>query len=418
MDFTPSPAAIETRDRVQQFFDAEIMPRDAEFRRQHGDEGQAWPDVLVELRGKAKELGLWNMALPQLADDEPGTRLSNLEFSYVAEIIGRLTWAPFVFNCNAPDVPNMEILQMFATPEQKARWLMPLLNGETRSSFAMTEPAVASSDATNIATRIESDGDDYVINGRKWFASNAGNPMCAFTIVMGVTDPDAARGRGHSIVLVPNDTPGFTIVRNLSVFNHQSRLSPHSEILLDNVRVPKSHLLGEEGGGFLVGQARLGPARVHHCMRAIGQCEVLVRLMIERARTREAFGQTLQSYSTVKEWVAESRLELEQSRLLVQKTAWMLDTVGNKVARKEISMIKIGVARAYHSIVNRAIQVFGAMGVTEDTPLADALGQARTFRIYDGPDEVHHRTLFQLEERETRADAPLSPLYLRGPGNV
>ncbi len=364
----------------------------------------------------AKAEGLWNLALPQLAESEPGTRLSNLEFSHIAEIFGRLPWASKVFNCHAPDVPNMEILQLFATPEQKQRWLMPLLEGECSSSFAMTEPAVASSDATNIATRIERDGGDYVINGRKWFATNAAGETCAFVLTVGVTDPDAPRGRQHSIVIVPTDTPGFEIVRTLPVFGHTDIVTPHTEIKFTDARVPVENILGREGEGFLIGQSRLGPARVHHCMRAIGQCEVLLRLIVERARGREAFGRPLEAYSTIQEWVANSRLEIEQARLLVQKTAWLLDTVGNKSARKEISLIKVGVARAFERIADRAIQVHGALAVTDDGPFAAALAMARSFRIYDGPDEVHLRTIFRLEERESRNDEALAPRYLRGPG--
>ncbi len=418
MDFETSDRIAGLRDQVEDFFNQEILPRNQNWIDEVENHGVLWPEFLDDLRAKAKSLGLWNMALPMLRSDEPGTQLSNLEFASIAEILGRLPWASYVFNCNAPDVPNMEILHMFGTDAQKDRWLRPLLEGEIRSSFAMTEPKVASSDATNIATRIKSDGDDYVINGHKWFATNAGNPACKFTLVMGVTNPDAARGKGHSIVIVPNDTPGFSVPKNHAVFGHVDKVTPHSEIILENVRVPKSNLIGSEGAGFVIGQARLGSARIHHSMRAIGHCEVLLRLMTERARSRKAFGQTLQTYSTVKEWIAESRLELEQSRLLVQKTAWMLDKVGNKKARKEISLIKIGVPRMYYNIANRAVQVFGAMGVTDDGPFAAALGQARAFRIYDGPDEIHHRTVFRLEDADSLGEAPLSPHYLRGAGYV
>ncbi len=416
MDFSPGPETEELQFRVQYFFDQHILPRAEDWHQQVEVDGNPAPAFLNELRVKAKAVGLWNMALPQLAEDEPGTRLSNLQFAKIAEILGRLPWASKVFNCHAPDVPNMEILQLFATPAQKREFLNPLLEGEFTSTFAMTEPAVASSDATNIATRIERQGDEYVINGHKWFATNAANESCAFAIVVGVTNPDAPRGRQHSIVLVPKKTPGFEVVRVLPVFGHRDIVTPHSEVKLSDVRIPVSNLLGVEGEGFLIGQSRLGPARIHHCMRGIGHCEVLLRLMIERARNREAFGQSLQSYSTVKEWIALSRLEIEQARLLVQKTAWLLDTVGNKVARKEISLIKVGVARAYENIANRAIQVFGALAVTDDGPFANALAQARSFRIYDGPDEVHLRTIFRLEETESRGEAPLSPIYLRGPG--
>ena len=416
MDFTPTERVLQLRDQVEYFFNEKILPRNHEWEERVERQGEVWPDFLMDLRAEAKALGLWNMALPLLADDEPGTRLSNLEFASIAEILGRLPWASYVFNCNVPDVPNMEILQMFGTPEQKQRWLHPLLQGDTRSAFAMTEPAVASSDATNIATRIERDGDDYVINGRKWFATNAGNANCAFTIVVGVTDPDAAPARRHSIVIVPNDTPGFSVVRDIPVFAHTDHVTPHSEVLLEDVRVPVANLLGDEGAGFLVGQARLGPARIHHCMRAIGNCEVLIRLMLERAAGRVAFGQPLQNYATLQQWVAESRLELEQSRLLVQHAAWKLDEQGGKAARKEISLIKIGVARMYQSIADRAIQVFGALGVTPDGPFAAALSLARSFRIYDGPDEVHQRAVFRLEQAEIADDENWSRHYLSGPG--
>ncbi|MGB7184149.1 MAG: acyl-CoA dehydrogenase family protein, partial [Burkholderiaceae bacterium] len=373
---------------------------------------------LVALRARAMAEGLWNMGLPMLEADDPGVRLSNLEYAFVAEVLGRLRWASYVFNCQPPDTPTAEILQQFGTPVQKEQWLKPLLAGQIRSTFSMTEPAVASSDATNVATRITSDGDDYVISGRKWFSTNAGHPLCKFAVVVGVTDEHAARGRGHTMVIVPTDTPGFTIERTLSVFGHKDVTTPHDQVLYDSVRVPKSNRLGNEGEGFLIGQARLGPARVHHAMRAIGHCEVMLKLMVERASYRKAFGKSLHEYSNIQEWIAESRLELEQSRLLVQKTAWMLDTVGNKVARREISMIKIAVARTYNNIANRAIQVFGGMGVTDDGPFAAALATARAFRIYDGPDEVHQRTLYRLEEQASAVGEPWSPHYLRGPGNL
>jgi acyl-CoA dehydrogenase len=418
MDLSLSEPGRLIKAQVEEFFENEILPREAQWHQAVDEDKNPWPDFLVELRAKAKAQGLWNMGLPLLEQDQPGTRLSNLDYASVAEVLGRLKWASYVFNCQPPDTPTAEILQQFANPEQRERWLTPLLNGEIRSTFAMTEPAVASSDATNISTRIESDGDHYVIEGRKWFASNAAHPLCKFAVVVGVTDPQAARGRQHSMVIVPTDTPGFDVERALPVFGHVDITTPHSQVKLSQVRVPKSYLLGEEGAGFLIGQARLGPARVHHSMRAIGHCEVMLRLMLERARYREAFGNPLQNYSTLQQWVAESRLELEQARLLVHKTAALLDTVGNKYARSEISMIKIAVARAYSNIADRAIQTFGAMGVTNDGPFASALSTARAFRIYDGPDEVHHRTLFRLEEQAAKNQRPLSPDYLRGPGNL
>lgn len=400
MDFETDAMTREIADRVETIFRDEILPRRAEYDRAVEVDGELEPGFLAALKRRAFDEGLWNMALPRLADDEPGTRLTNLQFAPIAEILGRVGWASEVFNCHAPDVPNMEILQMFATPEQKERWLKPLLHGETRSSFAMTEPDVASSDANNIATRIERRGDSYVLNGRKWFATGAANPNCSFLIVVGVTDPDAPRGRTHSMVIVPKDTPGLTIVRKIPVMHHVEHVTPHTELLLEDAEIPVGNRLGEEGAGFLIGQARLGPARIHHCMRAIGRCEVLIRLMVERAASRRTFGTDLRDYSSVQDAIAESRLDLEQARLLVQRAAWRLDREGNKLARKDISLIKVSVARAYHDICQRGVQIFGAMGLTDETPFAGSLAQARAFRIYDGPDEVHLRTIFRLEEKE------------------
>lgn len=411
MDFTPSDLAVAMGDQVEAFYRAEILPRNADWYHEVEVKGGHTAAFMADLKAKAFAQGLWNMALPRLADDEPGTRLNNLDFAHVAEILGRLSWASEVFNCHAPDVPNMEILQMFATESQKDRYLRPLLMGETRSSFAMTEPDVASSDATNIATRIEERGDQLIINGRKWFATGAANPDCSFLIVVGLSDPDAARGRGHSMVIVPKDTPGLTIVRSLPVLHHVDRVTPHTELLFEDVVVPVENRLGGPGDGFLIGQARLGPARIHHCMRAIGSCEILLRLMIERARTRQTFGQSVRDYANFQDAVAESRMELEQARLLVQRTAWRLDNEGNKTARKDVSLIKVAVARTYYNIANRGMQVFGAMGMTNDTPFAAALAQARAFRIYDGPDEVHFRTIFRLEESEVIGDVGDGPSY-------
>ncbi len=412
MDFAISRQARRITDEVEAFFDEEILPRDSDWTHEVERTGDPMPRFVAALQSKAKALGLWNMALPRLGSDEPGTRLSNLEFASVAEVLGRLPWASMVFNCHAPDVPNMEILQMFGTEAQKAAYLAPLLEGQSQSAFAMTEPGVGSSDATNIATRIEREGDDFVINGHKWFATGAGSPRCRFLIVVGVTDTEGARGRQHSMVIVPIDTPGVRIVRNLEVLHHVDIVAPHTELRLENVRVPVTNLLGEEGAGFLIGQARLGPARVHHCMRAIGRCEVLVGLMIERARDRITFGRPIGEYANIQDAIAESRMELEQARLLVQRTAWRLDNEGNREARKDISLIKVAVARAYHNIANRGIQIFGAMGLTNDTPFAQALAQARAFRIYDGPDEVHLRTVYRLEARE-REGEQLTARYLR-----
>jgi acyl-CoA dehydrogenase len=383
---------------VEQFFNERILPNHQLWTEQAVD--QPMPEIEQTLRTEAKSRGLWNMALPRLAEGEPGTRLTNLEFTAVAEVLGRLEWASRVFNCHAPDVPNMELLQLFATPEQKAAWLEPLLEGEIGSAFAMTEPAVASSDPVNLETAITRDGDEYVINGTKWFSSNASHANCKLVIVVGVTNPAAARAGRQSMVLVPTSTEGFSVKRNLPVFAHQSVTNTHPEVRFDNVRVPVSNLLGDEGAGFAIGQARLGPARLHHCMRAIGECEVLISLMIRRSQERTTFGQRIDSYSSTREAIALSRIELDQARLLVQQAAYLLDSVGNKEARKQISMIKVAVARVYQAIADRAIQLYGAMGVTDDTPAARAFSRARAFRIYDGPDEVHLQTIARLEANE------------------
>ena len=391
--------AIDTAAQVESFFQRRVLPSNRLWEQQ-AKAGQAVPDILRVLRAEAKELGLWNMALPRLTDDEPGLGLTNLEFTAVAEILGRLEWASHVFNCNAPDVPNMELLQLFGNEEQKRQWLTPLLEGEIGSAFAMTEPYAASSDPTNLETRIERDGDEFVINGRKWFATNASNANCELLILVGVTDPTAAKSQRQSLVLIPRNTPGIEVVRNLTVFDHMSETNLHLELVFTNVRVPASNLLGEEGAGFAIGQARLGPARLHHCMRAIGECEVLISLMVKRSQSRSTFGKRIDEYSSTQAAISLSRIELDQCRLLVQRAAHLLDTVGNKSARKQISMIKVAVAKIYQDIADRCIQLFGARGVTGDTPAARAFGKARAFRIYDGPDEVHLQTIARLEAGE------------------
>ena len=391
--------ALETRDQVEKFFNDRVLPNNRLWNEQ-AHAGQSVPDIEIELQAEAKNLGLWNMALPRLQDDEPGTRLTNLEFTGVAEVLGRLEWASRVFNCHAPDVPNMELLQLFANEEQRAQWLIPMLEGEMGSSFAMTEPAVASSDPSNLETTIVRDGDDYVINGRKWFASNASHEKCELLVVVGVTDPDAPKSKRQSLILVPKATEGVSFIRNLPVFEHISVTNLHPELELKNVRVPVTNLLGEQGAGFSIGQARLGPARLHHCMRAIGECEVLISLMVKRSTERTTFGKRIDEYSSTQEAISLSRIELDQCRLLVQQAAHLLDTVGNKEARKQISMIKVAVARVYQSIADRAVQLYGAKGVTNDTPAARAFSRARAFRIYDGPDEVHLQTIARLESQE------------------
>ncbi|XOV89883.1 MAG: acyl-CoA dehydrogenase family protein [Pseudomonadota bacterium] len=395
--------AHQVRAQVEQFFHDRILPNNHLWTDQ-ARAGQPVPEIEQALRAEAKALGLWNMALPRLGDDEPGLRLTNLEFTAVAEVLGRLEWASRVFNCHAPDVPNMELLQLFANDAQKARWLVPLLEGEMGSAFAMTEPDVASSDPGNLATTFVREGDEWVINGRKWFASNGSHDNCRLLIAVGVTDPDGPKSRRQSLLLVPTDTPGIRIVRNLPVFSHISSHNTHPELVFDNVRVPAENLLGEQGAGFAIGQARLGPARLHHCMRAIGECEVLIRLMIKRSQERTTFGQRIDEYSSTREAIALSRIELDQNRLLVQQAAHLLDTVGNKIARKQISMIKVAVARTYQAIADRTIQLYGARGVTDDTPAARAFSRARAFRIYDGPDEVHLQTIARLEASEQDLD--------------
>lgn len=395
MDFAYSVRTEALRHQVRGFLDQYIVPRLAEWHREVAA-GQFPVSFMGDLKALAKEEGLWNLFLPSLHADEPGQGLSNLEYAPLAEIMGRVSWASEVFNCNAPDTGNMELLHMFATPEQNAQWLQPLLEGEIRSAFAMTEPDVASSDASNIQTLIRREGDEYVINGRKWFITNASHPDCALLIVMGKTDPDGEARRQQSMIMVPFNTPGVELVRNIPVMHH---LAPegHSELVFRNVRVPVGNLLGGEGDGFMMAQARLGPGRVHHCMRAIGMAELALELMVDRAQERKTFGRYLHQHGSISEWIARSRMEIEQARLLVLKTAWMIDNVGARGARKEIAMIKAVVPGMLSQVVDRAMQVFGAMGLTPDTPLADLWISSRCLRIADGPDEVHLRSIARLE---------------------
>ena len=369
---------------------------------------------MAGLKDRARAEGLWNLFLPALRDDEPGTRLSNLEYAPLAEIMGRVSWASEVFNCNAPDTGNMEVLHLFATPAQREQWLVPLLEGRIRSGFAMTEPDVASSDATNIQTTILRQGGDYVINGRKWYTTNAAHPDCRLLIVMGKTEPDADRHRQQSMVLVPLSTPGVEVVRNTTVMHHHSPHG-HCEVLLRDVRVPVSNLLGSEGQGFLMAQARLGPGRVHHCMRAIGQAELALELMVERAKERKTFGRALHDHGVVADWIARSRLEIEQARLLVLKTAWLIDTVGVEGARMEVSLIKAVVPTMLTQVADRAMQTFGAMGTGPDTPLAEIWTDGRALRIADGPDEVHIRTIARLELAASKTRRQTMSAYLTSP---
>ena len=395
MNFANSPKVEDLLRRVRSFMDEHIVPRQRQWLEEvHA--GQYPASFMEDLKARAKAEGLWNLFLPHLKDNEPGTRLTNLEYAPLAELMGRVSWASEVFNCNAPDTGNMELLHMFATPAQREAWLVPLLEGQIRSAFAMTEPDVSSSDATNITTSIRRDGDDYVINGRKWFITNASHPNCKLFIVMGKTDPDAESHRQQSMILVPAGTPGVTVVRNIPVMNHVSP-EGHCEITFTNVRVPASNLLGEEGSGFALAQARLGPGRIHHCMRSIGAAELALELMVERALERKTFGKLLHQHGTVGEWIAKSRIEIDQARLFVLKAAWLLDEVGAKAARKEISMIKALVPQVYAAVCDRAMQVFGAMGLSPDTPLADHWTWARALRFADGPDEVHLQAIARME---------------------
>ncbi len=413
MDFAYTPKVEALRQRVRAFMDDHIVPRLSAWR----DEVHAghYPvSFMDDLKALARSEGLWNMFLTHLRDDEPGTRLSNLEYAPLAEIMGRVSWASEAFNCNAPDTGNMELLHMFATPAQRAQWLVPLLDGEIRSAFAMTEPDVASSDATNITTSIRRDGDHYVINGRKWFITNAAHPHCRILIVMGKTDPDAEKHRQQSMVLVPRDTPGVEVVRNINIVNHFAP-EGHCEIVFRNVRVPVANLLGDEGSGFALAQARLGPGRIHHCMRSIGAAELALELMIERAQERKAFGKYLHQHGTVGEWIARSRIEIDQARLLVLKTAWMIDNVGAKAARKEISMIKALVPAMHTAVCERAMQTFGAMGISPDTPLADHWTWGRALRFVDGPDEVHLQAIARIEVGLSQANLGASAAYLLPP---
>lgn len=414
--FEFSEQAQLMRSRVQAFFDAEVLPRHRDWVRQVMREDRP-ADFLPELREKARAQGLWNLALPALADDEPGTRLNNTEFAPLAEIMGRLPWGSQVFNCQAPDVPNMAMLQKLATPDQKRCWLNPLLEGRTRSAFAMTEPDVASSDASNIATRMEFRGDRIRIDGRKWFATGGAHPDCSFLIVMGVSDPDAARTERQSMVIVPTDAPGVTITRELGYLGWQDHVAPIAQIELDGVDVPTENLLGERGRGFKGAQVRLGPARIHHAMRCIGLAEMLVELMIVRARERTAFGRPVIDYDTTQRWIGEARVEIDMNRLAVQRAAWLLDQGGDRASWRPVSMIKVSVPNMLQKIADRALQIFGAMGGLDDVPIHHAFAYARWFRIGDGPDEVHLRQIFRTEPQPawTLEDCPYVASPQRAP---
>lgn len=397
MDFTPSPRAAELSEQMWDFMHEHVLPAEpvwAAYLAEHG--AHEHPPVMEDLKAQARRRGLWNLFHHKYSG------LTNVDYAAIAEISG---WSPVIapeaINCQAPDTGNMETLELFATPEQRERWLEPLLDGTMRSAFAMTEPAVASSDATNVETSITRDGDDYVINGRKWFITGAADARCKIFIVMGKTDPHAEPHRQQSMVLVERDTPGMVIERHLPLFGYQDQHG-HSEISFTDVRVPATNLLAEEGDGFVIAQARLGPGRVHHAMRAIGMAERALELLVDRASTRVAFGKPLIEQSNVQDAIAQSRIEIEQARLLVYRCAWLIDQGGAKNARSEVAAIKIAAPAMACAVIERAIEIFGAAGVSDDTPLAYFYAWARALRIVDGPDAVHRRTLARLELRRPR----------------
>ncbi|WP_067963474.1 acyl-CoA dehydrogenase family protein [Nocardiopsis trehalosi] len=393
MDFALSPTAATYLADLHEFMDAHVYPAEPVYERwreEAGPDDHTPPPVLEDLKAEARRRGLWNLFLPDVGG------LSVLDYASLAEVTGRSHLAPQALNCSAPDTGNMEVLHMFGTPEQRERWLEPLLDGRIRSAFAMTEPDVASSDATNIATSITRDGDSYVINGRKWWISGAADPRCEVFIVMGKTDPDGPTHRQQSMILVPRDTPGVEVLRSLPVFGYQDQ-EGHCEITFTDVRVPAANLIAGEGDGFRIAQARLGPGRVHHCMRVLGVAERALELMVRRAASRVAFGRPLSDQGVVRQQIAESRLAIEQARLLVLKTAWLIDNHGTREARTEIAAIKVAAPRAAVEVIDRAIQVHGGAGVSGDVPLARMYAHARAMRIFDGPDEVHLRSIARRE---------------------
>lgn len=394
VDFAYSDKAKTLQKQLSDFMDRYIYPNERIYREQIAASGNPHhhAEIVDELKEQAKKQGLWNLFL---SDAEYGAGLTNLEYAPLAELMGRVAWSSEVFNCAAPDTGNMEILAQFGTAEQKQRWLMPLLRGEIRSAFAMTEPDVASSDATNIQLSITREGDEYVLNGRKWWISGAARERCKIFIVMGKTDPTHVdRHRQQSMVLVPRETPGVTVVRNLPVMGYTDN-EGHCEVLFEQVRVPVANLLGEEGSGFSIAQARLGPGRIHHCMRSIGSAQYALELMCQRATSRVAFGKKLSEQGIIQDWIAGSSIEIEQARLLTLKAAWTIDVLGKKAAQQEIAMIKVVVPEMLTNVINRAIQVFGGAGVSDDFPLAQMWAHGRVMHIVDGPDEVHKRAIAQ-----------------------
>jgi acyl-CoA dehydrogenase len=424
MDFQHSPRAQALQQQLETFMQRYLLPHNPAWH-QAVQQGEYPPPFLEDLKTLAKEEGLWNLFLPGLRDDEPGTRLDNLDYAPLAEAMGKLHWAAEVFNCSAPDTGNMELLHRFATPAQRTQWLTPLLEGRIRSAFAMSEPDVASSDPTNLQTTVRREGDGLVLNGRKWFITGVAHPNCQLLIVMARNAADESgapdtRHHQHSMVLVPLDTPGIEVVRNISVVHHHAP-EGHGEIVFRQVRVPADHLLGGWGEGFAMAQARLGPGRVHHCMRTIGQCELALSLATERALERTAFGKPLAEQANVQEWIAESRIEIDQARLLVLHAAWLLDQGASADAadarqvRAQVAAIKVVAARLQQRVVDRAMQIFGAMGLSPDTPLAALWTWGRALRLMDGPDEVHLRTVARHELAQARAGLGASAAWFTTP---
>jgi acyl-CoA dehydrogenase len=418
MDFDYSDKVEALRAQLGDFTRFYVEPANQEWHREVS--AGRYPLALIDrLKSRAFSEDLWNLFLPGLDGNQPGRCLTNIEYAPLAEIMGRIHWASEVFNCSAPDTGNMELLNLFATPAQRTEWLDRLLIGEIRSCFAMSEPDAASSDARNIRTTIARDGDSYVINGRKWFTTGALHPNCRLAIVMGVTTerPESASTERHSMILVPMDTPGLRIIRNIPVMNYHAP-DGHCELLFQDVRVPASNLLGEEGKGFRLAQERLGPGRVHHCMRTIGQCEVALELMCERALERRAFGKHLADFANIQDWIAESRLEIDQARLLVLKAAHKMDREGNAAARVDVSAIKVVAGRLQTRVVDRAMQVFGAMGLTTDTPLSYLWTWGRALRILDGPDEVHLGVVSRFEIAKAKANIGRNSAYFVSPASL
>jgi acyl-CoA dehydrogenase len=397
MPYQFTEQGLAMQDDVKQFMDDHIYPNEEAYHVELEEVGvNGYPPILDKLKAAAKERGLWNLFLPHLAPDAPGTKLSNLDYAPVSEQLGKVSFAPEVLNCAAPDTGNMEILNLYGSEAVKRDWLAPLLEGEMRSAFSMTEPDVASSDATNIGLRIERDGDHYVLNGTKWFSSGAVAERCKVLVVMGKTNPDASRHRQQSMIVVPKDAPGVSLGRHPHVFGYADR-GGHPEIIYTDVRVPADYLLGEEGGGFAISQARLGPGRIHHCMRAIGVAERALEAMVKRSLERSTFGTLVAQKGLIQDWIAESRIEIDMAREYVYHTAHLMDTVGNKSAATEISGIKVAIPNIALKVIDRAIQVHGAAGVTQFFPLALMYAHMRTLRLADGPDEVHKMTIARRE---------------------